>query len=654
MAIDTGGLAAPTIPNDTLTPGLGLPSLDDILNSITRGQNPGAAGSVPGAAGGAAMDPKIQALLGLLGIGGQFGAAAIQQGNTNSAANYLKQIGGAASGQNAGNLGNASNVYSQQQAGLGSILDGSNPYSQMLSQGYIPNQATLNNLLPSLVNPGKNAAEFAGLPTNQIYGDPNMTAQVRGITDLTSATGGMLNKASQLLNSGGITDTQSPLNNFAMQLMQGQSPNQLALSGAGTSLLGSSGMTPALQNALDQASGVVSNQGQTALTNKLAQTGLGLAGASPLLSGAQAASIAEDQAGRGYANAAKNAREQANLRGQGAGSVVANGAGNNALADTADQALNGIATAGNNARLGQQGLGLQQQQQGLNTALGASGLQQGLELGGLGAVGNLTGAQGGLLNTGGNLTNSASQLASQGGNFYNALLGLQQGNMAQGFQAGQSGVSQQSGLLQQALSDIMNGQNNSAATGNSLANLYQGNQGALLNGINSGASNQLGALGQLGSQGGNWLQAAMQALGTYGGTGNSFSQLMQQPNSYAVTLNNLGGSLQNSGSGTSKTGNALATGLGTTLGTILNGQLNGSKSGGGISNLFGGDGGGFDLSSFFNQPFGLPGQGGGLDGGNTFDQQNYFNQQYERSNGNMPGWGGGYYSYSNPDYAASF
>ncbi len=606
MAIDTGVPTAPTIPTGPITPGLGLPSLDDILNSIIRGQNPGAAGSVPGAGGNPAMDPKVSALLSLLGLGGQFGAAAIQQGNTNAASDYLKQIGGQASGQNQGNLGNATGVYGQQQGGLSGILSGSDPYSQMLTQGYIPNLTTLNNMLPGLIQPGQNLSEFGSLPNNLLYQDPNMVAQTRGITDLTSATGGMLNKASQLLNSGGITDTQSPLNNFALQLMAGQNPNQQALSGAGTGLLGTSGLTPALQAALQQASGVVGSQGRTALTDALAGKGMALAGASPLLSGAQAASIAEDQAGRGYANAARNAREQAGLRGQGAGSTVANGAGNSALADVSDQALNGIATAGNNARLSQQGLGLQQQQQGLNTALGSAGLQQGLELGGLGAVGNLTGAQSGLLNTGGNLTNSAAQLSNQGGNFYNALLGLQQGNMAQGFGAGQAGVSQQSGLLQQALNNIMQGRTGAAGIGNQLASQYGSNQNALLQGIGQGANNQLGALSQLGSQGGNWLQAAMQALGQYAGTGNSFSNLMQQPNSYAVTLNNLGGSLQNGSS-------PLAQGIGTAVGTAI---------GKGVPTII-------KNSS----------------GGSGFDPFSYFNQQYENANGNSPSIGGGVWNF---------
>ncbi len=557
--------------------------------------------------GGGGSNNDANALLRLLGIGGQVGAAALQQGNLNNAFNYINKIGQQASGQNTGNLGNATNVYGQQAGGLGGFLDGSNPYAQLLSQGYMGNVQTLNNLLPGLIQPGQNLAEFGNLPNNLLYQDPNMVAQTRGITDLTSATGGMLNKASQLLNSGGITDTQSPLNNFAMQLMAGQNPNQQALAGAGTSLLGTQGLTPALQAALQQASGVVGSQGRTSLTDALAGKGMGLAGTSPLLSGAQAASIAEDQTGRQYANAAKNAREQAGLRGQGAGASVANGAGNAALADTSDQALNGIATARNNALLNQQGLGLQQQQQGLNTALGSAGLQQGLELGGLGAVGNLTGAQGGLLNTGGNLTNSAAGLANQGGNFYNALLGLQQGNMAQGFNAGQAGVTQQSGLLQQAMNDIMQGRTGAAGIGNQLASQYGSNQNALLQGISQGANTQLGALSQLGSQGGNWLQAAMQALGTYGGTGASAANLLKQA-PYASILNNIGGAL---GSAGSNAGKNLATGAGTAVGTGIGTVINGR-------------------------------------GGNTNqypDPGDLFNMYYNQANGNQPSIGGGTWTF---------
>lgn len=599
-----------------------LPGLGEILDSIMGGS-----GSSPtiGPDGQPvapkAIDPKIQAVMSLLGLGSQFGAAALQQGNTNDASNYLKDIGGTARDRSTAGFDRAGGTLDAQNSGLSGILSGDNPWSQIISQGFMGNVSSLNNLLPYLIQAGQNQPEFQGLANNLLYQDPNMTAQLRGITDLTSATGGMLNKASQLLNSGGVTDTQSPLNNFALQLMQGKTPNQLALSGAGTDILGTGGMTPALQNALDQASGVVSNQGQTALTNKLAQTGLDLAEGNPLLSGATAASIAQDQSGRQYANAARNAREQAGLRGQGPGSTVANGAGNQAMADASDTALAGIAKSSNDARMGQQGLGLQQQQSGLQTALGAGGLQQGLELGGLNAVGNLTGASTGRLGVGGALTNDASQLANNGGNFYNALLGLQQGNMAQGFQAGQQGVAQQSGLLQQAINDLMQGRTGAAGIGSDLAKQYGSNTDRILAGGQTGMQDLLAALGQLGQQGGNLLNSGNSALNTYGSTGNSFSQLMQQPNQYSVVLNNLGAGLSqpSSGSGAGKNvASGIGSAIGAGLGTLINGQI--PKFGGGGGNI------GFDnLSSF--DPFGFEQYNAGY-GGPGLDRYSGWGSQF--------------------------
>jgi hypothetical protein len=63
------------------------------------------------------------------------------------------------------------------------------------------NIQTLNNLLPNLVQKGQNQSEFSNLPTNQVYADPNMTAELRNMTDLTGNTGGMLNMAAQLLKA---------------------------------------------------------------------------------------------------------------------------------------------------------------------------------------------------------------------------------------------------------------------------------------------------------------------------------------------------------------------------------------------------------------------------------------------------------------------
>ncbi len=614
-----------------------FPSLSDILAGIMGGgggnaTNPDGTPVVgpDGKPVSKSMDPKVQALLGLLGLGGQFGAAAIQQGNTGAAANYIKDVGGTARDRSTANFDQSNNTWNTQNGGLQSILSNQNPWSQIISQGFMGNVGTLNNLLPGLIQSGQNLSEFGSLPNNLLYQDPNMVAQTRGITDLTSNTSGMLSKAAQLLNSGGVTDTQSPLNNFALQLMQGKTPNQLALSGAGTDILGTGGMTPALQNAMDQASGVVSSQGRTDLTDKLAAMGIDLAGRNPLLSGAEAASMAEDQAGRQYGNATRNAHEQAALRGQGAGSVVANGAGNQAMADASDTALAGISKAANDARLGQQGLGLQQQQQGLSTALGAGGLQQGLELGGLNSVGNLTGASTGRLGVGGALTNDASQLANSGGNFYNALLGLQQGNMAQGFQAGNQNVQSQAGLLQQAMQDIMQGRTGAASIGSDLAKQYGTNTDRILSGGQTGMQDILAALAQYGAQGSNQANNASTNLSTYGNTANSFSQLMQQPNSYATVLNNFAGSLAQPAGSTagSKVANGAGTAIGTAIGTLINGQINGNRNSG---NLFGG--GGIDLSPFlpggtntgydpFSGPFGT---NYGAAGSYGFDMSNPHN-----------------------------
>ncbi len=597
---------------------MGLITLPDgtVIDDGQGGGGGGGGGSSP-ISGLAGLSPgALQNIMTLLGLGGQFGAAALQQGQLNKGFDYLNGIGQTALGQNQGNLGNATGIYGQQAGGLQGLLDGSNPWSQALSQGLMGNIQTLNNLLPGLVQPGQNQSEFSGLANNQIYQDPNSTAALRGITGLTGNTNGMLNAASQLINSGGQTSSQVPLGSYAQALMNGLNPNQMALQGTGTSILGSQGMTPALAAALAQASGVVSSQGQTGLTNQLAQLGLGMAGKNPLLSGADAASIAQDQSGRNFANLAQSARTQAENRGNGPGDIVGNGIGNGTQADFADQALSQGAQAAQAARLGQQGLGLQQQQQGLSTGLNAAGMQNQLELGGLGAVGGLTGASTNLLGTGGGLTNSAAQLGNQGASFYNQLLGLQQGNQQMGFQAGNQNVQSQAGLMQQAIQDLMTGQNNAASTGNSLANLYLGNQNQLASGIGQGLGTNLSALGQLGSQGGNWLQAALGALGTYGGTGSSVANLLKQPNAYSTVLNNLGGSLASGGLNAGgvkiglpniniNTGGGAGGSYFDGLGGALAGGL---TSGGGWT---GAGNGGFGTGQFFTDPsYGAGGTGG--------------------------------------------
>jgi hypothetical protein len=367
-----------------------------------------------------------------------------------------------------------------------------------------------------------------------------------------------------------------------------------------------------------------------------------LASGNALISPAQAMSIANDQSGRNFQNLAQTARQQAVARGNGPGDIVGNGQGNGTLADFADQALQQQAQASQQALLGQQQLGLQQQAQGLNTALGAGQQQQGLELGGLGAIGNLTGQQTGQLGLGGNLLNSAAQLGNNGASFYNSLLGLQQGNMQQGFNAGAQNVGLQQGLMQQAIQDLMTGQNNSNNAGNALAQLYLQNQGQLASGIGQGLNTNLSALGQLGTQGGNWLSGANSALGTYGNTGDSVSKLLQQPNQWSVLLNNFGGSAQGGG-GSNAVGAGLAglgAGIGSTLGKIILGRGQGNPnftydptgglggyggiSGGGSGGYGGiGSGGGDPFGGFFNSPYFQDPSYGGY-GGGGYNMADYY------------------------------
>jgi hypothetical protein len=363
-------------------------------------------------------------------------------------------------------------------------------------------------------------------------------------------------------------------------------------------------------------------------------------------------SIANDQSGRNFQNLAQTARQQAVARGNGPGDIVGNGQGNGTLADFADQALQQQAQASQQALLGQQQLGLQQQAQGLNTALGAGQQQQGLELGGLGAIGNLTGQQTGQLGLGGNLLNSAAQLGNNGASFYNSLLGLQQGNMQQGFNAGAQNVGLQQGLMQQAIQDLMTGQNNSNNAGNALAQLYLQNQGQLASGIGQGLNTNLSALGQLGAQGNSWLTGANSALNTYGNTGNAVSQLLQQPNQWSVLLNNFGGGTQGGG-GSNALGAGLAglgSGIGGALTKIILNRYDGSSvpidfsglSGGGSGGYGGVSGGGGDpFGGFFNSPYFQNPSYGGYGGGG------YNMADYYRNNG---GGGGGY----NPNYDINF
>jgi len=471
-------------------------------------------------------------------------ATAIQQQQMDAAKNYILGVGNIGHGLLNQGVGSGSDIYGQQTQGLQGLLSGSNPWMQQLSQGLLPNIATLNNLLPSLVQGGNaNLSDYAGLPANQIYQDPNAANALKGISDLSGTNSGLLNWASNMINNGGITNTQVPLGSYASSLMSGTNPFQQALGGAGGAAMANGGMTPQLQQALQQAMGVVSGGGATPLTDQLAQRGLDLSGANggnPLLSMNQLASFVQDQSGRNFANAAQTARTQAEERGQGPGSVVAGGNANQALADFSNQALQGTSQALQGALSGQQGLNLQQLAQGLNTGLSAADIQRSLELGGLGSVANLTNSGTSLLGTGGGLTGQAAGLGNTGAGLYNQLLGLQQSNLQQGLNTGFQGIGTQQGLMQTTLQDLLQGQTGQANLGNMLANLYLGNQGQYAGAIGQGLGANQNALQQLGAQGSNWLGLAGTGMGGINSTVSSIADLFRAPNAISTYLNSQG------------------------------------------------------------------------------------------------------------------
>lgn len=542
----------------------------------------------------------LQTLAPFLGISAQALGAYIQQNQTNTARNYIGGVGAAGQTANQGGFSGAQGAYDPASASAQSVLSGQNPWMQQLSQGFLGNTQAINNMLPGFI-PGagaQNLPQYAGQPGNMVYQDQNMANAVRGTTDLTGNTQGMIDWASQMINSGGQTNTQGPLNQYSQSLMNGSNPQQQALSQAGSSAMQNGGMTPALQGALAQAMGVVQGGGQTGLTNQLAQRGLDLSSGNPLLSMQNAAGFAEDQSGRNFANAAQTARTQAMARGQGPGSIVASGAGNDALRDNSDAALAGTAQASQQALTGQQGLNLQQLAQGLNTSLSAADIQRSLELGGLGSVAGLTNSGTGLLGTGGSLTNQAAQLGNAGASQYAGLLGLQQSNLQQGLNTGTSAIGQQAGLLQSGLQNLMSGQQGSANLGNMLAQLYLQNQGQYQGAINSGLGAVNNANQTLNQQGGQLLGYAGQGLGTEGTTASAMSRLFGQPNSIASFTNNVGGALG------SPLGTAVKTFLpptvqlpspsgssGPDIGSLFTGAMAG-PGGGDSSNPFGGFGGG--------------------------------------------------------------
>jgi hypothetical protein len=411
-------------------------------------------------------------------------------------------------------IGNGGGSAQSQQIwnALQGLAGGNTPGMQNL-------QASGVNLLQNPQNPMTNTA------TQQAINSIGQGGMTNGLNFAQNA-------AQFMANSGGSNANMNQGMQTALGLLGGQSPyiSNLAQAGMGglQSNLGVAGLTNTGAQGESAALGGIQNQGATQDSNFFEKAGQSLTQPA-VLPTLMATSMARDQATGNMEQAAEGARAQALARGGGPGSVVANGATNQGLADFADQGARGISNAVENSLIQQQGLGLQQQQQGAQMGLQGGQLQ-------LGNLSNASGLLNGLENT------ATNRFGVSGG-----LLGNAQGLSSNMTGQGLSGVQGLSGLQSQnvlsALGMMPGIANSAAGQANTFGNL----------GLGTGQLN----LQNL-AQGGNFLQQYNNGImgGNQGLQGN-----LNQANNYTLGAS---GALQ---------------GLGGTQGSILNNILGGNLSG---------------------------------------------------------------------------
>lgn len=514
---------------------------------------------------------------------------------------------------------------------------------------------------------GTNPAGYGQTNTTKLMQDlAGQTVASQGKTDLSSQMGqlggalvgtqgaigqipGLQDFAKQLMQNPGGVGNNSNLASFANSLMQnpniGNIPNltNKANSVLDLNALGTPGQTQA-GAAGEQASlqGYLSG-GKNAASNYLLARGENLSANNPVLPTSTVYNIARDQSARDNLNAAKTAREQAFARSGVTGPTVAAGSTNSDLAPFMDSALQNVAQAGQNALVGQQGLGLQQLGQGLGAVSGAQGLQnQLLSLYG-GNLTNLENAATGRLGAGGQLglgaqseANNVLGIGANTGTSAQALLqslmglgantGLGAQSMANnnlGLGAGQLdtansqqmqnlfsalGIGAQGGQMQSANAtqgaNLLNQGTNTQIGANSAMNPFlqtqmqnlfgagnqmqstTGLQGSLnqnvINALLGQASGQQGAYqGLLGSQG-NLLNSI------FGGYGQGLSELGNLSGQGMSYMNNTMGGIANLFRGLYNPTNALGQGLGgflTGLGGLIPGNLGGGGAPSGLGSL---------------------------------------------------------------------
>jgi hypothetical protein len=339
------------------------------------------------------------------------------------------------------------------------------------------------------------------------------------------AGGGLMDFASRLQN--GETPEMGQMSQTGRGMLEnwGQSDFTNALRDMATTNVRYGGQTDLLRNAANYADSIFQTGGATDFTKAAQARAIDKLGSNPVLSMEDAVAMSRDQAGTAALQRAKAARRQALARGGGPGTVVANGATNEAMGDFADQAMQAEAAAGRDAMLKQQELGLQDVLQSAKLGEGSQGLENNRLLTALGLFPEIQRAATGQLSAAGNLGLGGDQSdlgrATLGGSLLNNYLGAQLG-------AGNLGQETLRGMNQYAL-----------GAGN-LANSANQNRGALaLGSQQAGRQNfesmlqaYLGALGAQGSamnNGFNWFNSqftnpslqigeqAMKPLQTFGG-----------------------------------------------------------------------------------------------------------------------------------------
>jgi hypothetical protein len=301
-----------------------------------------------------------------------------------------------------------------------------------------------------------------------------------------------VDKGTEALNRGGATQQSQGLMNFGQQGLQekGMTPwDQMALGAAqqGLSTQGFNQNSNAMSNA---GQGLLASGGKTAQNQFLQNRGQQILGKDPLLSMDEVTNSAADRAGSLFASNSQQNYEQAMKRG--GGPAVRSGLQNQAVQENEDDMLRGISEAVNGARMGQQGLQLQQFQNGAN--LMGTGMEDVLKN----------------MSLGGSLTGQGEQAALQ------RMLGL----------TGLGSDSSNRALTAQQLYAQMMGQSGD------LENKNMATVGGLgMDGLNA-ANNKLNSgINMFGQTQGNDLQALQQYLATLG-----------QTNQYALGAGNLANS----------------------------------------------------------------------------------------------------------------